>query len=445
MSSPSCTDRRPYPSDRKFQSVAVDAAISTIASKMKDRTLACIFSNALPNTLDTTVEHFQEGPDGEPDTFIITGDIAAMWLRDSTNQVLPYLRFVKDDKHLANMIKGLVRRQTAQILVDVYANAHNIDASTGNTPHSDDATTRPTIMNTSVSAMQPLIFERKYELDSLGAFLKLSRKFHEALPNDTSPFDSKWINAVKAIIKAMRGMQTSTENDPGIYRFQRNTMAPTDTLWQGTGFPGAFTGMIRSGFRPSDDSCTYPFLIPANAMAVVELRKTADLLRILGNAVLAAEASELAASIDAGIKKYALRSSDGAYAYEVDGYSNMLFMDDANVPSLLSLPYLGYTSNDSPAYKATRAYILNGSQNPFFFNGTAGEGIGSPHTGLGNIWHMAVTMQALTSSDTAEVRRCLSILRDTAEEASSTNLFIRMIRPSFRANGLVGQTHSLAN
>ena len=239
-----CVDRRPLKGLRKFRSDAVDAAVENIAEKIKDKEIACLFRNTLPNTLDTTVEYFSESG---PDTFIITGDIAAMWLRDSTNQVLPYMRFAALDKKLASMIKGLVKRQTRQILTDVYANAHNFDSTTGNTPHQADATTKPTIMNTSVSAMQPLVFERKYELDSLAAFLKLGNEYHYALPKDLSPFDETWVSAVSAVIKAMRGMQTSTANDPGIYRFQRDTTAPTDTLWQGTGFPGAKTGMVRSG------------------------------------------------------------------------------------------------------------------------------------------------------------------------------------------------------
>jgi len=293
-------------------------------------------------------------------------------------------------------------------------------------------------MNTTVPAMQPKVFERKYELDSLAAFLKLSNQYHNAMPHDLSPYDAHWRGAVELAVQAMRGMQTATEDDPGIYRFQRTTTAPTDTLWQGTGFPGAWTGMIRSAFRPSDDACTYPFLVPANAMAVVELRGVSKLLDTLslqddpssspsssipcpGCSDLGKEASSLANEVDQGIREYGrltrplrgIRSegSPSPFAYEVDGYGNELFMDDANVPSLLSLPYLGYTAVDDEAYLATRRGVLSGAHNPYFFNGTAAAGIGSPHTGLGNIWYMGIIMRALTSTEEGEITACLEMLK----------------------------------
>ena len=169
-----------------------------------------------------------------------------------------------------------------------------------------------------------------------------------------------------------------------------------------------------SGFRPSDDACTYPFHIPANAMAVVELGGTIGLLMELGKEELVREVEKLVAEIDGGIIKYGTVHREGGnltFSYEVDGYGNRILMDDANVPSLLSLPYLGYVRETDARYQATRAQILDGTKNPFFFNGTAGHGIGSPHTGLGNIWHMGIIMQALTSTKDEEIVDCLEILK----------------------------------
>ena len=370
-----CHDGRPSVAQRNFVSKAVDEAIDAIASNMSDPDLACIFRNTLPNTLDTTVT-FPGGAQSSDDSlpFVITGDITAMWLRDSMNQVLPYIPFAKDDATLQGMLKGLIARQAQQVNLDAYANAFTSGSpASPPSPHTDDQTTSPGFLGTRVDAMVPGIFERKYELDSLCAFLKLSRTYYEQL-GDTSPFvkdDGEWISAVQRVVEVMAYMQTGTaeDTDPE-YLFQRQALEPTDTLSHGIGNPARGVGLIKSAFRPSDDATTLPFLVPANAMAVVELQHVADLLNAIVPSLasadaraassLAEEAEALASTVDKAIKQEALvnhpiAGSEPLFAYEVDGFGNHLFMDDANVPSLLSLPYLGYVdAGEIPILRVAR-------------------------------------------------------------------------------------------
>eukprot|EP00047_Mylnosiga_fluctuans_P014463 m.38692 g.38692 ORF g.38692 m.38692 type:complete len:478 (-) comp5521_c0_seq1:62-1495(-) len=416
LAAATCAPGRPPVSQRKFQSPSVEAVIANVASQIVDKDIACIFANALPNTLDTTI--YAHTPiDGHNDTFVLTGDIEAMWLRDSMNQILPYMDFTSGDAGLRELLQGVVHRQTMQINTDVYANAHNYAASQGNTPHANDQTSKPAFLGTRTAAMTPMIFERKYELDSLCAFLKLSRVYHQAT-NDSTPFTPAWVDAIWAVLDAMADMQTPTASYSGTYTFQRcDSCEPMDTLIHGLGWPGAATGMVRSAFRPSDDATVYPFNIPANAMAVVELNHIAALLATLGQQSAAATAVELAKEIEEGIERYgvAVHPTKGeVYAYEVDGFGNQLFMDDANSPSLLGLPYLGYRPATDPRYKNTRSMVLDASTNPYFFAGTAGNGTGGPHNGLGWVWPMGIIMRAMTSTDDAEITMCLNMLRDTA-------------------------------
>lgn len=411
----------------------MDSAIEAIASQMADPNLACLFRNTLPNCLDTTVYAFTPaernssscvgggGAAQGDDTFIVTGDINAMWLRDSANQVFPYMRYASSDTQLQAMLRGLVRRQTQQILTDVYANAHNIDRTTGQTPNTGDHTTKPSFLGTTVDAMNPLIFERKYELDSLCAFLKLSSEYYAAT-QDIAPFDGKWLDAVRLVATTMREQQMGTgESSEGdAYQFQRCTSCdPTDTLMHGVGAPVRRTGLVRSAFRPSDDSTTFQFLVPANAMAVVELRRVRAVAKVVPGVdhALLRELEALAAEIDDALHVHAItnhgKTKDHVFAYEVDGFGNSIHMDDSNVPSLLSLPYLGYTPKGDPVYTATRKLVLSNATNPFFFSGAAASGVGSPHTSYGSIWPMGIIMQALTSDSDDEIAKCLQTLKAT--------------------------------
>ena len=417
-------NNRPPQNQRRFVSIAVDNIIKNYTARMKDPELAEIFANTLPNTLDTTV-YFSDNNStitkNKIDTFVITGDINAMWLRDSSNQVFPYLEFLNQDQNLKTMISGLIQRQTFSVNTDSYANAFNFDFSTPSPMMQSDTSTKPSFLGTTIDAYTLYLHERKYELDSLCAFLKLSFMYWNTTA-DGSIFGENWISAVSEVIRVIKNEQQSADADWNPeYVFNRMTTSPTDTLMHSQGIPGVRTGMSKSPFRPSDDAATLPFPIAANAMAVVSLRNTATQLSALGQSAIASQARVLASDIDQGIKNYGLNThrfwNEGqVYAYEVDGYGNAYFMDDANVPSLLSLPYLGYLNNNDKNYISTRRLVLSG-YNPYYSKGRIGEspgyieGIGGPHVGAGYIWPMSIIMRALTSDNDTEIEMCLGWLK----------------------------------
>jgi meiotically up-regulated gene 157 (Mug157) protein len=293
-----CTlpNMRPPPSQRTFVSAAVDALIEQVAAKIADPNLAMLFSNALPNALDTTV--FSASAN---DTFIITGDIEAMWLRDSTNQVWPYIPFAKQDPALSTLLEGLVARHARSILLDPFANAFQYDTIHGAGPHSDDSTNRPSFAGGSVSAMTNAIFERKYETDSLANFLRLSAAVWNSTGNSAPFVTAPWQAAVESVLQVMTDQQLDTEEEDALggpaYTFQRQTGEPTDTLEHGRGHPAKHTGCIKSAFRGSDDALTFPYSIPENAFAVTALRMVSPLLSAVGRQDLASAALLLAAQV----------------------------------------------------------------------------------------------------------------------------------------------------
>ncbi len=392
---------RPAPDQRQFTSTAVDSLIAAIAPGIADTTLRAMFEVCFPNTLDTTVK-FKKGNDGRPDTFVITGDIHAMWLRDSSAQVWPYLSLVGVDPHLAEMIAGLINRQAQCLLIDPYANAYN-DGPTGSHWESDMTQT-----------MAKELHERKYELDSQCYPLRLAYEYWKRT-GDTSVFDDTWLKAQKLVVATMKVQQR--KDGLGPYSFQRTDNRPTDSqMNDGYGAPVKPCGLIYSAFRPSDDATQYGFLIPSNMMAVVSLRQLSEIAsEVYKDKDFATETAALAQEVDDAIQKYAVATHPvcgKVYAFEVDGFGNTSFMDDANVPSLLAAPYMGYCSTDDPLYQATRALVWS-ENNPYFFAGKAGEGIGGPHVGLDHPWPMSIIIKALTSNDPKEIRDCLRMLRDT--------------------------------
>lgn len=399
--------RRPPAEQRSFRSEAVENAITHISAHITDPKLAWLFGNCLPNTLDTTVT-FAQDEQGRPDTFVITGDIPAMWLRDSTNQVWPYLRFAREDAALKAMLQGVLNRQVQCVLRDPYANAFYRDAMQTGHWASDK------------TAMRPGVHERKYELDSLCAVLRLSYGLYDAT-GDASCFDADWNQAVDLTLHTIRDQQAGTdETDDPPYRFQRETPNPTDSLTLGgLGHPARRCGLSKSPFRPSDDAASLPFLVPANAMAVVGLRRVAEILRDVGRRPEAAQqAQSLADEINDALYQHALVDIPRhahIYAYEVDGFGSFYCMDDANVPSLLSLAYLGFCDAGDPVYQNTRAFVLS-PDNPYYAEGKAASGIGGPHVGLGWIWPMSLIMRALTSRSDDEILLCLRQLVSTDAE-----------------------------
>ena len=394
--------RRPSPEQRTFTSQAVEEEIERICALLDNPKLRRMFRNCYPNTLDTTV-HFRTDEDGQPDTYIYTGDIPAMWLRDSGAQVWPYVRLADRDEALRQMIAGVIRRQFKLINIDPYANAFN-DGPTG---EGQD-------VGYPGNEQDAWVFERKWEIDSHCYPIRLAYEYWKNT-NDTSVFDDEWISAVRNILKTFKEQQR--KEGVGDYIFLRVTDRQLDTKCHvGRGNPVKPVGLIASAFRPSDDATTFEFLVPSNFMAVTSLRKAAEILSTVNNEqALAAECRELADEVAEALQRYAVVDHPDygkIYAYEADGYGNTLIMDDANVPSLLAMPYLGDVAADDEIYLNTRRFVWSDA-NPWFWRGEAGEGIGGPHIGVEMIWPMSIMMKAFTATDDNEIRDCIVQLMNT--------------------------------
>ena len=340
-------DQRPPVQERLFRSDAVEKQIEALRDKLTaiNPKLFWMFQNCFPNTLDTTVHYSNES--GDDDTFVYTGDIHAMWLRDSAAQVWPYLRYASQDEPLRRLIRGVIRRQIACILIDPYANAFNMGPTGGE-------------WQTDNTKMKKELHERKYEIDSLCYPLRLAYAYWQQT-GDESIFDDKWLQAVRLIVDTFREQQNW--NGPRTsYRFTRQTSALHDTRSNyGYGHPGKPCGLIASAFRPSDDSCIFPYLVPSNFFAVSVLRKAATILRQVNKEeALAMECSQMATQVEEALQKYAVvehPTYGKIYAFEVDGYGSSLLMDDSNAPSLLCMPYLCDMPIDDPIYQNTRRFV----------------------------------------------------------------------------------------
>ena len=394
---------RPAEAERLFRSEAVEAEIARIKGVLSNAKLAWMFENCFPNTLDTTVR-YRKDDNGKDDTVVYTGDIHAMWLRDSGAQVWPYLQLANKDEHLRSMLAGVIRRQFKCIELDPYANAF-LDPYDPNPDHQ---------WMSDQTQMRPELHERKWEIDSLCYPLRLAYEYW-LVTGDDSVFDEHWMAAIRNILKTFREQQR--KEGVGPYTFMRVTDRQLDTVCNmGKGNPVNPVGLIASVFRPSDDATTFLFLVPSNFFAVTSLRKAAEILtEVNGQAALAAECTELAAEVETALKKYATYNHPEygtIYAFEVDGYGNRFLMDDANVPSLLAMPYLGDMDVNDPIYQNTRRFVWS-EANPYFFRGSAGEGIGGPHIGYDMAWPRSIMMKAFTSQDDAEIKRCVEMLMTT--------------------------------
>jgi meiotically up-regulated gene 157 (Mug157) protein len=385
-------------SDRKFTSPAVENLIKQFHARAGNQELAWLFENCFPNTLDTTVDFSMN--ENKPDTYVITGDIDAMWLRDSAAQVWPYLPLIKEDPRLGKLIAGVIHRQTRNILLDPYANAFYKNPSQVG-EWKNDATD-----------MKPGIHERKWEIDSLCYPIRLAYHYWK-ITGDKEPFDTSWRQGISLTLKTFTEQQRKQNQGP--YKFERTTSWATDGVpLGGYGYPAKPIGLIHSMFRPSDDATIFPFLIPSNFFAAHSLAQAAEMLdKIHGDSETANKCHALATEISTLLQQYAKIVHPGVgsvYAYEINGLGSYNLMDDANVPSLLSLPYLGAVNKTDPIYMNTRNLVLSPA-NPFFFQGKAGEGIGGPHAGLNMIWPLSIVMRALTSTHDAEIKKCLEILQ----------------------------------
>ena len=395
-------DQRPAAEERLFRSEAVEQEIARVCGLLTNERLRWMFANCFPNTLDTTV-HYREDEEGNPDTYVYTGDIPAMWLRDSGAQVWPYVQLCGNDPALRKMIAGVIRRQFRLINIDPYANAFN-DGPTG---AGED-------VGYPGHVQDPWVFERKWEIDSHCYPIRLAHHYWKTT-GDESVFDAEWVAAMRNILTTLRDQQM--KEGPGDYTFLRVTDRQLDTRCHvGRGNPVKPVGLISSAFRPSDDATTFGFLVPSNFMAVSSLRKAAEILSTVnGEQELAAGCTALADEVAAALQQYAVVEHPvygKIYAFEVDGFGSVQLMDDANVPSLLAMPYLGDVERTDPVYENTRRFVWS-TDNPYFWRGPAGEGIGGPHIGVEMIWPMSIMMRAFTSTDDAEIRDCIIALMTT--------------------------------
>lgn len=381
----------------KIPQILIDYA-DHLESKTKEKypSLAPLARQCYLNTIETTVKECDNG-----DYFVITGDIPALWLRDSSAQLRPYAVHCKDNNDLCEIFKGVIRRHSFYVNLDPYSNAFNEICH--DEAHKDDT-----------DFDSPYIWERKYEVDSLCASIYLVDDYYRNT-NDRSIFTDELHQMFITILNTFQKEQYHAEKSD--YYFRRTDCPETDTMPNdGKGNPTTYTGMTWSGFRPSDDRCKYNYLIPANMMCCVAMKKASDLL-ITGykDTKSAEECLKLSAEVKEGIEKYGIYEHPDfgrIFAYETDGLGNYLLMDDANSPSLLSAPYIGYCDVTDEIYCNTRRFILS-ENNPFYFKGKIAEGIGSPHTGKDMIWHISLVMQILTSTDESEKEKCLRLLSET--------------------------------
>lgn len=394
---------------RKFKSTAVEKLIQEVQGSIGNKELAWMFGNSFPNTLDTTVEFTIIN--GKPDTYVITGDIDAMWLRDSSAQVWPYIPLCKNDQDLQQLIRGVINRQVKCILKDPYANAFYKDENKVSEWKKTD-----------ITDMKPGIHERKWEVDSLCYPIRLSYGYWKQT-GDTTPFDEQWQEAMRLVVKTFKEQQRFTA--PGPYSFQRETAWATDGVpLGGYGYPVKPNGLICSMFRPSDDATIYPYLIPSNIFAAVSLKQLSEIYSTVSTDVnFPFEAGNLSKQVSDALEKNSTMHHPvygNMFAYEVNGFGSYNLMDDANVPSLLSIPYLvnGMGGSDFLAgstakqlYQNTRKYVLS-AENPFYFSGGYGEGIGGPHAGMDMVWPLSIIMRGITSTDDTEIKHCLDMLQN---------------------------------
>ncbi|MBC1251297.1 glycoside hydrolase family 125 protein [Listeria welshimeri] len=375
----------------------IQSSTEKIKKEINNQKLAEMYERCMENTLDTTIKIRESGL-----TFILTGDIPAMWLRDSVCQVRPFLIFAKENEEIESMLIGLSKEQVSLVGIDPYANAFN--ETPNGAGHQADKT-----------EMHPQVWERKYEIDSLCYPIQLAYLIWK-ITGRTEQFDAAFFKMLQTIFAVWEVEQHHETKSP--YRFERMDCVPSDTLKRdGLGTKTAYTGMLWSGFRPSDDACEYGYLIPSNMFAVVVLGYAKEIIETFypSEKETVKQAVTLKNDIQLGIEKFGTYNHPTfgeIFAFEVDGLGNQLLMDDANVPSLLSMPIINYLEKESPIYQNTRKFILSKS-NPYYFEGELAKGIGSPHTPAGYIWPIGLAIQGLTASDESEKLAILQMLLET--------------------------------
>ena len=434
----------------------MEQVIEDITSRMTDKDLARLFENAFPNTVDTTVawhvdgtqkkakskHSYRSASEGQWDgaqSFIVTGDINAEWLRDSTNQLQQYQALAPKDPQIESLILGAINTQVEFVIQSPYCNAFQPPPPSGlpATGNGQSDTVHP--------AYEPSqVFECKYELDSLAHFLKLGNQFY-ASTQSTAYLTPRWYAALDTVLEVLKEQSKPTFNsstgmfEQNEYTFMRNTNTATETLdLAGVGNPlNGHTGLVRSAFRPSDDATIFGYFIPANAMMSVELKRTAAILNSVGKEELSNVLLKRGEIIEKGVWEHGVvthKKYGEVFAFEVDGYGSRLLMDDANLPSLLSLPVLGFLDRFDTTYQNTRRMVLERAGNPYYLNGTDFSGIGGPHIGLQYAWPMSRLVQAMTSTNDTEIMDCLQAVLNTSR--------LGLVHESINVNNVLDYTRT---
>ncbi|KAJ8105441.1 hypothetical protein OPT61_g10176 [Boeremia exigua] len=399
--------QRPSKYCRTFESPSVETVIENMNKNMVDKDLARIFENAFPNTLDTTVRwHVDTTPPHRygqrnwdrdawigPQSFIVTGDINAEWLRDSTNQLQQYQPLAKKDKEIFKLIQGAINTQAEYVIGSPYCNAFQPPIPSNLDPTHQD---QPDVVHPEYEAS--FVFECKYELDSLAHFLSLANQFHHHT-SSTTFITARWLQALDTLLTVLTEQSRPTfDEKTGAYRkntytFQRRTDIGTETLaLSGVGNPPR----QRHGSR---------------ALCFPPQRRRYD------SWVFADQLAAWAERIKAGVWEHGVithKKYGRVFAFEVDGYGSSILMDDANLPSLLALPLLGFVDADDEVYRNTRRMILERQGNPYFLSGAGFSGIGGPHIGLQHAWPMSVLVQAMTSEDDVEILWLLESVKNVS-------------------------------
>ncbi|RKP30878.1 DUF1237-domain-containing protein [Metschnikowia bicuspidata] len=418
---------RPPLNCRTFQSTALEFLIEDLKSKIADPDLARLMENTLPNTLDTTILWHKPRSSSSselPQTFVVTGDIHAEWLRDSARQLSVFQPLLKYDLKLQDLIKGAINTQTEYLRIAPYCNAFHPPPDSGvkQAPSAiDDVNPKPDWSR---------VFECKYEIDSLASFLTLTNDYIENSGHDLSVINKQWAKAFENVLRVVEEQSLPLFDPetgsalPSFYSFKRKTNIGTETLpLGGAGNPVNYkTGLVRSAFRPSDDANILQFFVPGNIHMLSELKRIAKNVLSVDRPLSVELKSEgkrvqkLIKNIERGLEEFAVIKHPQwgkVLAYEVDGYGGRIFMDDANIPSLLSIPEMGYMPILNEVYQNTRRMILSKEGNPYFIKGKEFEGVGGPHIGIKNAWPMSLLMRIRTSDDDTEILDSLELVMDS--------------------------------
>ncbi|MBQ3505538.1 MAG: glycoside hydrolase family 125 protein [Clostridia bacterium] len=369
--------------------------VALFERKIKNEDLKKLFHNCFFNTIDTT-SFFEE--DGS--VFILTGDIPAMWLRDSSAQVMQYLFFAKEDEEVRDYIKGVLKKQWQYIMIDPYANAFNRRAN-GN-GHIYD-----------LDKQSPWVWERKFELDSLCYPLFLACRYFETT-NDVTCFDDAFFKAFDIICDVFKTEQTHAEESP----YYHEIVDSDHKNWTGKGKKVKNNGMVWSGYRPSDDCNIYGYYIPGNMFIVSVMTKLKNIFKtVLSDVEREPMCTYFIQTVGDALEDNCtveIEDFGKIYALETDGLGNYNIMEDANIPNLISMPYYEYPYVDKKIYENTRRYLVS-ERNPYYFKGKVLTGVGSPHTPKDYIWPLSLIIMALTSDDKREINGLVKMLKNSTD------------------------------